>query len=196
VICDVIQSFRDINHNEEYMLYIEAPFYFSKNFRRVTQIKIPNGQCHSNLEIKSFLRRYNKNGIYIIQTKDGCKIGISRNIFTRFSTAYLKPWLNIDSIYFIHFPNVDYSYLSYIEQQVKLEYNSIKMDNSTEFFSGVEMQEISDKIKYLFYTTTPESNRLKKKPKFIKKYYKIPPTLMAVPSIEEKIVINSYDPLA
>jgi hypothetical protein len=112
-------------------------------------------------------------GIYILETPQGCKVGISNNIAKRFKISYLKPWVDIKYVYFLTFRKIELNYLKKIEKLIKDDLNKQTILGSSEFFTKIGSFDLSKKIRYYFYKTTDNSVRINRKGTYYTKTYKI-----------------------
>ena len=141
----------------KFLRYNEAPFRFSKDIRFAKQYLI--NKIPTQFHIKNFMYAFECPGLYAIQTDKGTKIGISKNLCKRVN-SYLKPWVKVEQVFLLTFVQIPYSRLQQIEKKVKQFYSNSTEYYSSEFFADKTAFEVGNRIKFMFFTTTPKSNLL------------------------------------
>lgn len=92
---------------------------------------------------------YKKSGIYIIQFDNGIKIGISKNINSRMHGVYRSPWVREIKQVKVYAHNNP----RHLEQAVINRFKSNIVNNSKEFITGVEFDEVCSYIRSVFHIT-------------------------------------------
>lgn len=102
-------------------------------------------------EFYDHLKTISSSCIYVINYKNGSKIGYSDNIYQRVSTVYAKPWSQqIEYLYIIELPNFKISNIKNTESKLKNYYkNDMNARRSNEFIdSHIPFKKICNKVRW------------------------------------------------